>query len=1052
MAKTTRQSKASKRKTMPIVRQKGVGPLKDDLTIYRSLRNLFSSQGEVVKPYSQSVWVYATIKSIAMNISRTPFVAYQGKYGDAEEKEIIEWPQEYNVFKRPNPFMSMEMLIEAISTYLDLRGEVFLILEGRNNVTEMPKEIWAFDPLRFDPIFVDKGKTLIGWKYVGLEDVSFALHEIIHIKYFNPYDDYRGLSPLTAAQTSIDQEYFANQYNKAFFKEGAPTGGFIEVEEGLTEIQYNRLLSQQEDRHKGASKAHRLGILEGGAKFVEARISQKDMDFIESKKMSREEIFAVYKTNPVAMGIFEDVKSYEGSKEARKSFWQECIIPREELIVNTLWWSLFSKIGSGQIWGEFDRSTIEALQEDFDKKLAVAERMANMGWPINAINKRFALGMQDVPWGDVTWKPLGMMPVSSSEGATFPTEEVPAQETPKSLNAGLNIKLPYPAKVEIVPKIILPAKFTLIKKSTQNKFAEAEIYWKMFLAKQIPLEKIFHSKVKRFLFEQRSRVLEKLHSSMAKDLSDEIFNEGSEVKAMQKLVRPLYELSLKNGAEMAAEQVGNASFVFNPLDKDFLGYMEMRLTKIPRGMVTTIKEQLREGITEGITLGETVNELAERVKGIYNVASSRALTIARTESASSINAGRFIQLEKEGVKQHEWVTALDEAVRDSHKALEGSIAEIGEEFEFRGKGGFSGSSGLKYPGDMDGEPGEIINCFIDPNTPILCSDGFKGIEQVNIGDKVLTHKGKFKSVRRIYRGRISKGSEVIKIIPINKSYSLTMTPEHRLLTQSGWKEVKDISTNDSLRILSVPCARCSKPTPYYNKYCSRTCLSLDITDRQWSDPEHRESMSHKASQQLQREYKEGTRDRFKITEKAREVCCEKYGEGGYLGVISFQEKKMPSIYPPEIHTERILKQIGKKYITQFWLEEINRRVDFYLPKEKKFIECDEIGWQSSKDLDKLKQRDVEILLQYPDHTIEHRIYKEGSYVETLKEIDLLQLNHSNSYSFVSLVIKKIEKYKLKKAKRLFNFSVEGDESYLAKGIVSHNCRCVAVAVIEKGEE
>lgn len=709
MAKATRQSRG-KRKTMPIVKQKGVGPLRDDLIIYRSLRNLFSSQGEVLKPYSQSVWVYATIKSIAMNISRTPFVAYQGKYGDAEGKEVIEWPQEYKVFSRPNPFMSMEMLIEAVSTYLDLRGEAFLVLEGRNNVSEMPKEIWTFDPLRFDPIFTDNGKILIGWKYVGLEDVPFALHEIVHLKYFNPYDDYRGISPLTASQMSVDQEYFANQYNKAFFKEGAPTGGFIQVEEGLTDIQYNRLLSQQEDRHKGASKAHRLGILEGGAKFVEARISQKDMDFIESKKMSRTEIFATFKANPVAMGIYEDIKSYEGVKEARKSFWQECIIPRQELIVNTLWWALFNKVGSGQIWGEFDRSTIEALQEDFDKKLAAAERMANMGWPINAINKKLGLGMEDVPWGDVTWKPLGMMPVSSPEGAAFPKEKPLAQETSKSLNGCSNIKTLCPAKAEVQPKIILPAKFTLIKKSIQNKSVEAETHWKMFLVKQIPLEKTFYSKVKRFLFEQRSRVLEKLHSSMAKDLSDEIFNEKNEVKAMQKLVRPLYELSLKDGAEMAAEQVGNASFVFNPLDKDFLGYMEMRLTKIPEGMVQTIKDQLREGITEGITLGETVNELAERVKGIYNVASSRALTIARTESASSVNAGRFIQLEKEGVKQHEWVTALDEAVRDSHKALEGSIAEIGEEFEFSGKGGFSGSSGLKYPGDMDAEPGEVINC------------------------------------------------------------------------------------------------------------------------------------------------------------------------------------------------------------------------------------------------------------------------------------------------------------------------------------------------------
>ena len=164
------------------------------------------------------------------------------------------------------------------------------------------------------------------------------------------------------------------------------------------------------------------------------------MDFIESKKMSREEIFAVFKTNPVAMGIYEDVKSYEGSKEARKSFWQECIVPRQELIVNTLWWILFSKIGSGQIWGEFDRSAIEALQDDFDKKLSAAERMANMGWPINAINKKLGLGMEDVAWGDVTWKPIGMMPVSSPEGVAFPGEGISGGEVPKGLKTGLEIK------------------------------------------------------------------------------------------------------------------------------------------------------------------------------------------------------------------------------------------------------------------------------------------------------------------------------------------------------------------------------------------------------------------------------------------------------------------------------------------------------------------------------------------------------------------------------------------------------------------------------------
>jgi hypothetical protein len=40
-----------------------------------------------------------------------------------------------------------------------------------------------------------------------------------------------------------------------------------------------------------------------------------------------------------------------------------------------------------------------------------------------------------------------------------------------------------------------------------------------------------------------------------------------------------------------------------------------------------------------------------------------------------------------------------------------------------------------------------------------------------------------------------------------------------------------------------------------------------------------------------------------------------------------------------------------------------------------------------------------------------------------------------------LVINNVKKWKVRKPKTLFNFSVEEDESYIAKGFVVHNCRC-----------
>ena len=45
---------------------------------------------------------------------------------------------------------------------------------------------------------------------------------------------------------------------------------------------------------------------------------------------------------------------------------------------------------------------------------------------------------------------------------------------------------------------------------------------------------------------------------------------------------------------------------------------------------------------------------------------------------------------------------------------------------------------------------------------------------------------------------------------------------------------KDIVVGDEISYLADTCARCNELVPYYRKYCSRKCLSLDITDKQWN--------------------------------------------------------------------------------------------------------------------------------------------------------------------------------------------------------------------------
>mgnify|MGYP001579059981 FL=1 len=374
-------------KLITLIKQKVIGALRDDSVIWKSLRQLLNSSEEVTTPYSQSVWVYAAISAISQSVSRVPFNLVQQKSED--ELEMIEEGELYNLFSNPNPMMSMKELLEAKEIFMGLKGEAFWVFEGRENITQIPKEIWCLDPARFEPVIANG--LQIGWAIQMEENKKKAipLYDVMHFKYFNPYNMIRGLAPYQAISMAVNQSYYADSYNTNFFKDGATVGGFISFKEELGNDAYNRLVKQFEERHKGHSNAHKIGILEGGGDFKEAKLSQKDMDFVQTKKLSREEIFAAYKTNAVVLGLYEDVKSYEGTKTAHKTYWQDCLIPKCSYTVEHLWNKFFSKIGNGDMWAQFDFTNVEALQEDFGKKVVTAVQLFGMGYTKNAINKHW---------------------------------------------------------------------------------------------------------------------------------------------------------------------------------------------------------------------------------------------------------------------------------------------------------------------------------------------------------------------------------------------------------------------------------------------------------------------------------------------------------------------------------------------------------------------------------------------------------------------------------------------------------------------------------------
>ena len=67
-------------------------------------------------------------------------------------------------------------------------------------------------------------------------------------------------------------------------------------------------------QYQGFTKAHGLIIMDQSTKIESVGLSQKDMEFLEQRKLSREEILAIFKVPPAKAGILENA-NYSNSKE-----------------------------------------------------------------------------------------------------------------------------------------------------------------------------------------------------------------------------------------------------------------------------------------------------------------------------------------------------------------------------------------------------------------------------------------------------------------------------------------------------------------------------------------------------------------------------------------------------------------------------------------------------------------------------------------------------------------------------------------------------------------
>jgi HK97 family phage portal protein len=143
--------------------------------------------------------------------------------------------------------------------------------------------------------------------------IPFSPKEILHFKNFNPTGyhpfPHRGMGIVEAAAWAINTDNEARAFNYAFFKNSAKPDGILTTagDGAMDTDELMRIRAEWDASYQGSANASKVAILGGGLTWTEISRSQKDMDFVNQRTFSRDEILALFRTPKSIIGITDDV-------------------------------------------------------------------------------------------------------------------------------------------------------------------------------------------------------------------------------------------------------------------------------------------------------------------------------------------------------------------------------------------------------------------------------------------------------------------------------------------------------------------------------------------------------------------------------------------------------------------------------------------------------------------------------------------------------------------------------------------------------------------------
>lgn len=384
-----------------------------------ALTEQFASYAQI---YRLQLWVNSVIDKLSYNTARLPLKVYRRVESGREEARDTPYAQ---LIRRPNPKHDPFFFwLWTASTFFVYGEAMWMKIRGRDG---RPSELWPLHPANVKTR--EENGELYYFFYGGISSTepqwAIPVGDIVHFKTYNPDTTQRGVSKIEPLRQTLLNEDSARRATASFWARGARPSVALAHPGKLTDDAMKRLKMRWDEIASGADRTGSSVVLEEGMDAKIISLNQEEAQYIETRKLNREEVCGAYDVPPPAVHIL-DRATYSNITEQMRSIYRDTMAPKLSLFESALDSQLRPDfVKDDSLYAEFLLD--EVLRGDFEAR-ADAKQKAVGAAQLTPNEGRKMDNLPPVEGGDQLFINSTFIPITATSSRTSPT--APAQDIP----------------------------------------------------------------------------------------------------------------------------------------------------------------------------------------------------------------------------------------------------------------------------------------------------------------------------------------------------------------------------------------------------------------------------------------------------------------------------------------------------------------------------------------------------------------------------------------------------------------------------------------------